>query len=343
MSPAFIAPGPNGSNDVRQIQHALNNAGGSLLPRLVEDGILGSKTKARVVEFQRVIRLKPDGIVGPKTRAALGLTAATDAAPPPLPAPGGSTVNSARRTSECDGASSWRVAHEQGGIGLRGHCDTSRSVSPRLHFIIVCFGRAGHRSCAKFCTTRNADWAGGWGDYIAVDRPIDVNGCGVDASCGDARRVDALRCAPRGLHARLGSERCEIHADQKSSNKCGGPERYCVGIQAGRITGMCASPRAPRAPRAPRRVKILKSAVSDLNRCLSHSMQSSMMQSSMMQSSIRSSPQPLPYIRAPHCSRLLTAVASAIANLCAGACRSLEAHAVPSALPSTGIVTVCKA
>ena len=72
MAP-FVTSGP-GSGDVRQIQQALNRAGRSVLARLVEDGINGPKTHARVLEFQRSRALVPDGIVGPKTRAALGMS-----------------------------------------------------------------------------------------------------------------------------------------------------------------------------------------------------------------------------------------------------------------------------
>ena len=47
---------------VREIQHALNSVGSSL-PRLVEDGVWGVKTRERVLEFQRLNRLPETGVV----------------------------------------------------------------------------------------------------------------------------------------------------------------------------------------------------------------------------------------------------------------------------------------
>jgi hypothetical protein len=63
---------------VIDIQHLLNqsmfgslDSDGSQAKPLVEDGIFGSLTLARVRSFQRSAGLSPDGIVGPKTAAAL--------------------------------------------------------------------------------------------------------------------------------------------------------------------------------------------------------------------------------------------------------------------------------
>jgi peptidoglycan hydrolase-like protein with peptidoglycan-binding domain len=55
------------------VQLALNAHPPTLLPLLKVDGVFGSKTEARVREFQRNNGLVPDGIVGSLTRAALGL------------------------------------------------------------------------------------------------------------------------------------------------------------------------------------------------------------------------------------------------------------------------------
>jgi hypothetical protein len=79
-----------GNADTRLVQQKLNAAPGSRLPRLVEDGVFGPKTRARIVEFQGQRGLAPDGIVGSRTRAALGLSAAPpNAQPPPTPGVGG--------------------------------------------------------------------------------------------------------------------------------------------------------------------------------------------------------------------------------------------------------------
>jgi hypothetical protein len=52
-------------------QMLLNRRPPTALAKLIEDGIFGSKTFARVLEFQRKKGLLPDGIVGPMTRSAL--------------------------------------------------------------------------------------------------------------------------------------------------------------------------------------------------------------------------------------------------------------------------------
>ena len=77
---------PGSSADTRLVQQKLNGFPGSALPKLVEDGIFGPKTRARTIEFQRQRGLVPDGIVGIKTRSALGLSGAV---PPPQVVPGG--------------------------------------------------------------------------------------------------------------------------------------------------------------------------------------------------------------------------------------------------------------
>ncbi len=57
---------------VRNVQHALNYHLPGSMPALVEDGIYGSRTKARVLEFQTRFGLrKKEGIVGPETHKAL--------------------------------------------------------------------------------------------------------------------------------------------------------------------------------------------------------------------------------------------------------------------------------
>jgi peptidoglycan hydrolase-like protein with peptidoglycan-binding domain len=64
---------------VKSLQQALNLLvprsssllAGSQLPALIEDGIFGPKTQARVKEFQAIARLKTDGIVGALTTKSL--------------------------------------------------------------------------------------------------------------------------------------------------------------------------------------------------------------------------------------------------------------------------------
>ncbi len=57
--------------DVKNLQTALNYHLPNAVPPLVVDGIFGSQTRARVVQFQQLNRLKVDGIVGPETQRAL--------------------------------------------------------------------------------------------------------------------------------------------------------------------------------------------------------------------------------------------------------------------------------
>lgn len=54
-------------DDVKVIQEALNRHGYCL----IVDGIVGQKTEAAIIHFQKRMGLVPDGLVGPKTRAAL--------------------------------------------------------------------------------------------------------------------------------------------------------------------------------------------------------------------------------------------------------------------------------
>ncbi len=78
------APGSSPA-DTRLVQQKLNSFPGSVLPKLVVDGIFGPKTRARTMEFQRQRGLVADGIVGPKTRAALGMSTVV---PNPTPTAG---------------------------------------------------------------------------------------------------------------------------------------------------------------------------------------------------------------------------------------------------------------
>lgn len=57
--------------DVRLCQSALNGHVPSKLPRLVEDGLFGMNTQARVKEFQTSVRLRADGVVGAMTWSKL--------------------------------------------------------------------------------------------------------------------------------------------------------------------------------------------------------------------------------------------------------------------------------
>ncbi|MBN9673970.1 peptidoglycan-binding domain-containing protein [Roseibium aggregatum] len=57
--------------EVTALQSVLNHKGQSQAAKLVEDGIFGQKTGARVFEFQKQNFLTADGIAGPKTKAKL--------------------------------------------------------------------------------------------------------------------------------------------------------------------------------------------------------------------------------------------------------------------------------
>jgi len=66
---AQLAVGSQGK-EVRQLQELLNEVLDER-PPLKVDGMFGPKTSARVVAFQKQMRLAPDGVVGPKTNKAL--------------------------------------------------------------------------------------------------------------------------------------------------------------------------------------------------------------------------------------------------------------------------------
>lgn len=71
---SFGVTGP----DVAALQAALNAIGSSRLDPLKVDGIFGSRTLARVREFQSQVGLKADGIVGPMTRAKIEAALGSD-------------------------------------------------------------------------------------------------------------------------------------------------------------------------------------------------------------------------------------------------------------------------
>lgn len=62
--------------DILAVQQKLNQLGAN--PPLVADGLIGPKTRAAVIAFQKANGLVADGVVGPMTSAALGL----DGTPP---------------------------------------------------------------------------------------------------------------------------------------------------------------------------------------------------------------------------------------------------------------------
>jgi peptidoglycan hydrolase-like protein with peptidoglycan-binding domain len=99
---------PGSSADTRLVQQKLNSFPGSVLPKLVEDGIFGPKTRARTMEFQRQRGLVADGVVGSKTRAALGLSPVAPVAPTaPNPA-GGTQVVSAVTSAFSAALDTWK-------------------------------------------------------------------------------------------------------------------------------------------------------------------------------------------------------------------------------------------
>ena len=57
--------------EIPELQRLLNARSPTRLPRLAVDGVFGTRTLARVREFQQSAGLKVDGLVGPQTLAAL--------------------------------------------------------------------------------------------------------------------------------------------------------------------------------------------------------------------------------------------------------------------------------
>lgn len=55
---------------VKDIQVLLNHLK-PIVPKLVEDGIFGSKTRSSVIKFQQPYELSADGIIGTQTGQAL--------------------------------------------------------------------------------------------------------------------------------------------------------------------------------------------------------------------------------------------------------------------------------
>ncbi|MEP7111043.1 MAG: peptidoglycan-binding domain-containing protein [Ferruginibacter sp.] len=91
----------SGGEKVREVQESLNKLP-TRLPLLVPDSKFGSKTEARVIEFQRNHNLDPerthnlnvDGVVGPKTLDAINLKVQRLGVLPPKPVPVTESVRS---------------------------------------------------------------------------------------------------------------------------------------------------------------------------------------------------------------------------------------------------------
>lgn len=116
---------PGSSADTRLVQQKLNSTPGSGLPKLVEDGIFGPKTRARTIEFQKQRGLVPDGIVGSRTRAALGMSTVVPVTPTAPTAPGGQAgggtpVASAVTTAFAAALDTWKGTAVFTGIMVNG-------------------------------------------------------------------------------------------------------------------------------------------------------------------------------------------------------------------------------
>jgi peptidoglycan hydrolase-like protein with peptidoglycan-binding domain len=111
-----ISPPGIGNADTRLVQQKLNSSPGSALPKLVEDGIFGAKTKARVIEFQRQRGLVPDGVVGARTRAALGLSPGAPVSPTGPGQAGGSPAVGAVVTAFLTALDVWKGSAVFSGI-----------------------------------------------------------------------------------------------------------------------------------------------------------------------------------------------------------------------------------
>ena len=107
---------PGSSADTRLVQQKLNSFPGSVLPKLAEDGVLGPKTRARTMEFQRQRGLVADGVVGSKTRAALGMSPVVPGAQPAPGSPGGGSAVSAVVSAFGAALDSWKVSAAFAGI-----------------------------------------------------------------------------------------------------------------------------------------------------------------------------------------------------------------------------------
>jgi peptidoglycan hydrolase-like protein with peptidoglycan-binding domain len=102
-------------SDVAALQDDLNRAAtlpsqASQLAPLAADGIFGSGTRARVVEFQKANLLNPDGIVGPLTTAKLAGVLSNPGGELPITRPaGGSSPGGPEKSSGTDPGGKWYV------------------------------------------------------------------------------------------------------------------------------------------------------------------------------------------------------------------------------------------
>jgi len=98
------------SSSVRQVQTALNRFASKLAP-LVVDGIQGSKTTARLKEFQRDVGLPVTGVADSLTLQALGILAVGGASG----SPGGTSVNDAIARTNAATAAALALAASRAG------------------------------------------------------------------------------------------------------------------------------------------------------------------------------------------------------------------------------------
>jgi peptidoglycan hydrolase-like protein with peptidoglycan-binding domain len=131
---------PGFSADTRLVQQKLNSFPGSVLPKLVEDGIFGPKTRARTMEFQRQRGLVADGIVGSKTRAALGMSTVVPVGPRAPGTAGGAGAVGAVTSAFTAALDAWKGAASFAGILVNAVTATGRPgclVGPPLAPLMI--------------------------------------------------------------------------------------------------------------------------------------------------------------------------------------------------------------
>ena len=147
------------------------------IPRLVEDGVFGMKTKDALQVFQTQKRLSPDGVAGPKTQSALGMDKASVVQQASNPVASNTALVSACKAGpEITSAPLWHM----GMVAKFGSASSFKLLQDTIDYL-TCKARAGEAFSEDekefLVELYESFWWGGKykGYHEAIDHYIRVN------------------------------------------------------------------------------------------------------------------------------------------------------------------------